>query len=134
MFFLIGIVFVLIDQITKYLVYSKGLGNFLNYFRPIFGKEIFPNYNFAFSLQVPHFLMYAIYVVLLFWLVVWFLRLETKNFRAKLALTLILSGALSNILDRFLVGFARDFIFVFWGNVFNVADIYVLVGIALLLV
>jgi signal peptidase II len=53
------------------------------------------------------------------------------------ALGLIIGGALGNALDRMMHGAVADFLHFFWGDfswyVFNVADVGIVVGVALLL-
>lgn len=53
------------------------------------------------------------------------------------AFTLILAGALGNMIDRFYLGYVRDFIHFFVGNfnfpVFNIADSCVVIGAGLLI-
>ena len=134
LFFVLAILLIFIDQITKALAYTSGFGNFLSALRPIIGKELFPNSNFAFSIPLPHLLIYSIYVLLLAGLIFWYTNLKNKTFLLSLGLTLILAGALSNIGDRLFLGYVRDFIYIFWGNVFNLADLYIIAGIILLLI
>lgn len=124
---------ILIDQATKYAAYAGTFGNFLNALRPGLGKEIFPNANFAFSLHVPVALMYAVYAAVIVGLVAWYARMPRPKWQQTLALELILAGALSNILDRVVLGYVRDFIYIFWGNVFDLADVFIVAGILLLL-
>ena len=52
--------------------------------------------------------------------------------RTKLALLLVTAGAVGNYLDRILRGYVVDFVHVEHWPVFNVADIYVTLGVALL--
>jgi len=54
--------------------------------------------------------------------------------RTKIALVLVAAGAVGNYLDRILRGFVVDFMHVQHWPVFNVADIYVSLGVGLLLV
>lgn len=69
-----------------------------------------------------------------------FKNYHTTSFLMKFSLSLVLAGAIGNLIDRIIRGFVVDFIFVrFWGYydfpVFNVADICVVVGaISLMLV
>jgi len=136
LFFLFGALLIALDQAAKRLAYAKGAGSFLARYlqklRPAFGFKIFPNYNFAFSLHVPIVLTYIIYAVLLGLLLFWFSDVENRTWKIKFGVTLILAGALSNIFDRVYLGYVRDFIFVFWGNIFNLADMYIVLGILLL--
>ncbi|MFM7203649.1 MAG: signal peptidase II [Myxococcota bacterium] len=52
--------------------------------------------------------------------------------------TLVLSGAIGNLTDRVLRGFVTDFIQWYYGSfywpVFNLADVYVVVGVGLLMI
>lgn len=58
-------------------------------------------------------------------------------FPARTALTLVLAGAVGNMIDRFRLGYVIDFVHVRWGAlnvpVFNLADALVVVGAVLLL-
>ena len=60
---------------------------------------------------------------------------KTKKYRlVKVALTLILAGAWGNVIDRMFRGYVVDYfetVFIRW-PVFNVADIYVVVGTIIL--
>ena len=130
---LFGAVLILIDQTVKSLVYSGRFGGFLLALRPVFSLEIFPNVNFAFSLKVPQFWAFLIYFILLCGLVGFFARTKNRSLKFELGFTLIIAGALSNIFDRVYLGFVRDFIYVFWGNIFNLADVFIVAGILLMI-
>ena len=54
--------------------------------------------------------------------------------RTKLPLLLVAAGAVGNYLDRILRGYVVDFMHVEHWPVFNVADIYVTLGVALLVI
>ena len=115
MFFLL----LFIDQYTKHFVLKEQ------------GALVFRNQNFAFSIRAPHVLMYLIYILLLVSLLNWFIKKQNQNIWDKLGLTLVLSGALSNISERFLNGFVIDFIHIYTG-VFNLADFFIILGIIFL--
>lgn len=104
--------FVLIDQIAKY---------------RFAGRE-FRNYFFAFSLHLPVWLMYLIYAILLAALVLWFIYSRKKTVLVKLAFTLVLAGALSNLTERIVLGYVRDFIYIYTG-IFNPADFMIILGL-----
>lgn len=122
-----------VDQVTKELAYASKFGGFLNSFRPVFGKLLLPNYNFAFSIALPHALAYTLYALVLIAFCVWYYRAD-KTLADRFGFYLILGGAISNIVDRVMLGYVRDFISAFWGNVFNVADIAIVTGIVLILI
>jgi signal peptidase II len=73
----------------------------------------------------------AIAIMLAFWL-----RKATKPLAAA-SYGMLIGGALGNALDRFLHGAVADFVLLHWGTfnwyIFNVADIAIVAGVALLL-
>ncbi|WP_231759541.1 signal peptidase II [Microbulbifer elongatus] len=70
--------------------------------------------------------------------IVWIRRLPSIKRWEPTALALILGGALGNLWDRMLLGYVRDFISVYYGSwhfpVFNVADMAISVGAAMLVI
>ena len=70
-------------------------------------------------------------------LIVWMLRSNPTQRLFSAALTLILGGAMGNVLDRLLYGYVVDFIDVHWAGwhfpAFNVADSAISVGAAALI-
>lgn len=93
----------------------------------------FLNDRFAFSLPLPVWVMYAIYAAVLGGSV-WYVwgRRNVLDGWQKLAWLLVWAGALSNIGERLVLGYVRDWIYILNG-VFNLADGYILLGIAILL-
>ncbi|MGB5472783.1 MAG: signal peptidase II [Gammaproteobacteria bacterium] len=69
-------------------------------------------------------------------LLVWLRRLHAREWRTALALTLILGGAIGNLIDRLLYGHVIDFIDVYYKTwhwpTFNIADSAISIGAALL--
>ncbi len=133
-----------LDQITKHFAFlggdvkAQGLGSggglgFLENLRPVFGRQLFSNSQYAFSLPVSIVWIFIIDIFLLSFLVFWFWKVQNKNKKVYLAMALIFVGAFANIFDRITLGYVRDFIYVFWGNIFNFADIYIVLGILLML-
>lgn len=116
--FYFGTIFfvILVDQVSK-----------------LFVKNPFQNFNFAFSLPVPVVFMYLIYLVVLVAIVL-FLKKQFSTLRTsqKIAWSLILGGAISNIGERIVLGYVRDFIPLLDG-ILNIADLVILAGIAILL-
>lgn len=103
----------------------------IKYFIP--KSEFFFNGNFAFSLPLPVWLMYGIYFFVISAIAVYLLKkFSQMDKREKFAWTFILAGAASNVGERLVLGYVRDYIHIFNG-VFNLADGYILGGIALLL-
>ncbi len=69
---------------------------------------------------------------------IYILKARTEKIQLRIALALILGGAIGNLIDRFLYGKVIDFVEVEVANahwpIFNLADAAVTVGTALLLV
>lgn len=131
-YFVIAILVIAFDQITKYFAYAGKLGGFLNSFRPVFGKLLMPNYNFAFSIPLPHIIAYIVYAAVLVGFIRWYF-LNKKTTVESVGFYLVIGGAASNIIDRVYLGFVRDFILAFWGNIFNFADVAIVAGITLII-
>lgn len=70
--------------------------------------------------------------------IVWLWRLPAAKRWEPIALALILGGAIGNLWDRILLGYVRDFISVYYGSwhfpVFNVADMAISIGAAMLVI
>jgi signal peptidase II len=70
-------------------------------------------------------------------LIVWVLRLPRREWRTGLALSLVIGGAIGNLVDRIQLGYVIDFIDVHYAGwhwpAFNVADSAISCGVVLLL-
>jgi signal peptidase II len=70
-------------------------------------------------------------------LIVWLWRLPRGEKLLPLALSLIVGGALGNVIDRMLHGYVIDFIHAHWGGAyfpaFNIADSAITIGAALMI-
>jgi len=115
------VLLVSIDQVVKSLI-----------------RQPFRNYRFAFSIPIPENLIYLIYGLVLigifFYLYKNFFSLSRLS---KIAWILILAGALSNVGERLVLGYVRDFIYIhfyIWTGIYNLADFYIIFAIIILLV
>jgi signal peptidase II len=132
-FLLAVIISIGLDQITKHLAFTSSFGDFLNGLGPFFGKQLFLNQNFAFSLPLPLWLMYVCYALVL-GAIILFLKKHWKE-QGDLQLVawgIITGSALSNIIERIINGHVRDFVRINTG-IFNVADFLIIIGIFILL-
>jgi len=144
-FFLIFIFFLTVDQISKILIrsyYKIGetkniLGDFLRFTRvqnpgAVFGLRLGEgNINYLFFLFLT--IVAVVFIIYLF--------IKSTHMLARYALTLILSGAVGNLIDRIAFKKVTDFLDVdFWDVIvprwytFNVADSCIVVGVILLLI
>ena len=67
-----------------------------------------------------------------------YLMINSKDLLEKWGLFIIISGALSNIIDRIINGYVIDFIYLhisnFYWPAFNFADIYISIGILMVII
>ena len=125
-FGLVGLVLIGLDQLIKFLVFN-------NHIRfDSFTK--FHNYKFAFSIDFPVALIFIVYAAILAILVAYIVKEHSRfDLGQWLAWTLIFSGAISNITERILLGYVRDFLYLYGGGIVNLADFYIISGILILL-
>lgn len=124
----ISLLFIFLDQLSKFFVYQISSPA-----PKYFGILLFNNFNFAFSLYLPQFLMLLIYALLIaaiFYNI--YRNFNSYTLSNKYAWVLILSGAVSNVLERLTLGYVRDFIYIFSG-IFNLADFFIILGVLILL-
>ncbi len=132
-----------LDQFTKwlaeqYLVYGEPVPVL-----PLFNLTLAYNTGAAFSLLAEaggwqRWLFAGLALVVSVIIIAWLRRLGPKERLTGLALTLILSGALGNLIDRLYLGYVIDFIDVYYGSyhwpAFNIADSAITVGATLLVI
>ena len=125
-------VLVALDQLVKYLVMTRiPLGEHVPFIPCILDLTYVQNTGAAFSMFSEH--TWALALLSLVMSVVLGLAIWKNFFRhplGKLTLTLLLAGAVGNLIDRALRGFVVDMFNVLFVRfaVFNVADICVVVG------
>lgn len=120
---------VLFDQWSKYF-FTDVLGN--NTMRLVGDYvvlRLMHNTGIAFSLPIEGLVLKALTIVLIIIIGVYFLRYEKlrDNISVRIAYILILSGAISNGIERVFIGSVTDFIAVKYFAIFNFADIFITV-------
>ena len=129
---ILALVLVALDQLVKYLVLQNiPLGGHVPFIPYILELTYVQNTGAAFSIFSEH--TWVLALVSLVMSVVLALALWKNFFRhplGKVTLTLLLAGAVGNLIDRVFRGFVVDMFNVLFMNfaVFNVADICVVVG------
>jgi signal peptidase II len=131
---------VIVDQITKLAVlkcFSEG--ERMN-FTPFFDLTLAYNPGAAFSFLANaggwQRWFFTVLAIVVSGVIVMWLRKETRALPA-LALTLVLGGAIGNVIDRIWLGKVIDFLLVYWKDLyypaFNVADSAITCGAILLI-
>ncbi len=135
---------VLLDQVTKALIVRSFE---LHEYRPIIDGILslshVRNRGAAFGIlsnaDLPYqpVLLSALSLAALLAIAYYFVRLPLSARLPRLALALVLGGAIANLIDRMRLGYVVDFVHVFWREHawpdFNVADSAITVGVVLLI-
>ena len=66
------------------------------------------------------------------WMLVFFARSGSRHPVLPVALGLLIGGSVSNLLDRIRLGHVTDFLDFRWWPAFNLADSFIVVGVAIL--
>jgi signal peptidase II len=124
---------VLADQVTKHIVSSQlGLDEKVNVLGP-FSIHHVENSGIAFGLfagATP--LVTALTALAVGWMLVFFARSGARHPVLPVALGLLIGGSASNLVDRIRLGHVTDFLdFRYW-PAFNLADTFIVVGVAIL--
>jgi len=138
----LSIVLLALDQITKWVVSTEmSLYQTIDIL-PVFNFTYVHNYGAAFSFlseaggwQKYFFSTIAITISVL--LIYWLKKLPATNKLLCSAYALVLAGAIGNLIDRLVHGYVIDFLHVYYQQydfpVFNIADVAISIGAALLL-
>jgi signal peptidase II len=105
---------VALDQFAKYIFFSS-----------------ICNQNIAWSIPIAPAIFYFAWIVIIGFLI--FLFFKANLYYQKIFLIAIFSGAISNIIDRFRLGCVIDYIDIKIWPVFNLADVYITIGVILIL-
>lgn len=117
-----------VDQLTKW----WALQNVPNKIDNMFGFELSFNEGIAFGIDLPKVLIMLISVGILVFFA--YLIYHYKIWRNKIhlfAAAVLLAGGIGNSIDRLRFGYVVDFIKVYWWPTFNVADVLIVIGVAL---
>lgn len=119
-------IFLLLDQLSKYLAYTNQ--SFSAYLiDPWLGWEYLANRGVAFSLPISNNFLVAATPIILLILFVLLAQKKNKTHHYRIAVALLLVGAVSNYIDRVLFGITIDYLRVITA-VFNFADVMILTG------
>ena len=137
MYYILIIAVVIIDQASKYIVKTyMALHESISVIENIFHITYIHNYGAAFSiLEGQRWLLLVVTgIALLIFLVYMIVKKDSLHNVLKISMALIIAGGVGNLIDRAFYGYVVDFFdFRIW-PIFNIADIAVCIGCALLIV
>ena len=127
------------DQFTKHLISSSmQLGQSQEIIDNFFYFTYAHNAGAAWGIFQGHLnLFFIISVVATIGIIYYFMQTELYHKLTRFGLVLVFSGMIGNLIDRIIFGYVRDFIdFIIIGYdfpIFNIADIAITVGVALVI-
>ena len=121
---LLFLALLILDQLAKFYFLSKSF-NF-NYF----SFSFVPNTGISFGLFSGRNFIFIFFITLVIGFIIYYYFIYKKY---RLAFVFILAGAIGNLIDRIFRGFVVDFINLKIWPVFNLADLFVCIGVLLLI-
>jgi len=134
--FMLIVGIILLDQISKIAVRSfMTEGQSISVIKGFFSITYIENRGVAFGLLSKHeWVVIALQLIVVIVVLILFLKMRGKSRLFDFALAIILAGGIGNIIDRLIKGSVTDMLsFSIFPPVFNVADIGVTVGCALII-
>jgi signal peptidase II len=122
------------DQVTKYVVRSHlRLDESVKVLGPFTIHRV-QNSGIAFGLfESATAIVTVLTALAVGWMLVFFARSGSRHPVLPAALGLLIGGSISNLVDRVRLGHVTDFLDLRWWPAFNLADSFIVVGVAILL-
>ena len=134
------LVVILLDMVSKYIVSRLLIVNeSVMIIKNFFNITYVRNTGAAFSIFSGNtFLVMIVSFIIIIGIILYISKNKPSNKMEKVAYSLILGGAIGNFIDRIIYGYVRDFIeidiFGWDYPIFNLADVFVVVGVILLVI
>lgn len=122
-------IFFILDRYLKYLAIN--LNESVPLIKNFFSFTFVENKNIAFSIPLPETLILTLstsVIIILFIFIIHLLSKKKTLDYESLPLTLIIFGAISNMVDRYLYGYVIDYLYLKNFTVFNLADALISIG------
>ena len=135
MYFLIPFLGLLIaDQAVKHLVRTTMVqGQSIPIIENIFHITYIENPGAAFGILANQRMLFLILTAVIVGVMIYlYCSLSNKKSLTAISLGIVVSGAIGNFIDRFMQGTVTDFLDFRIGPIFNIADIAICVGLALI--
>jgi len=130
-----AIFFIALDRFLKVLAKNYFFNKKISLIGDILKFNFAKNYGIAFSIPFSGFILNLIIIIIILMLgYILFYSFNKKNYLLAGLLTIIVFGAISNMLDRAMYGFVIDYIDLKYFTIFNIADIMIVLGALFLLI
>lgn len=137
--FIISIIVLLIDLISKRLVLNLLIENqSFEIIENFFSLTYVKNTGVAFSMIEGYVPLIVIVTVIILFMLFKYIKDGINNSVELVSYGFIIGGAVGNLVDRIIMGYVVDFfdfnIFGYQAPIFNVADIFIVVGVLMLII
>ncbi len=122
-YYMLIAVFFFVDQITKWIFSSR------DFFVGPVHLRLVKNYGLSFGINFGNTIDLLLIFLALVLFIYYFIRKWDQGMFDIWA-ALVILGAILNLFDRFYLGYVRDFIDLNLGFVFNLADVFIVLGLA----
>lgn len=130
---ILTILLVIIDQVSKYLIALKNVN--ITIINNILNFTYVENRGMIFGLAQGSVYVVGVISLIICMLLIWYIQNEKKNGRkVEFPIYIILAGGIGNVIDRIFRGYVIDFIDTPFIATFNLADSFVVIGIALMII
>lgn len=132
LFFGLALIIIIFDQLTKFLVKSRlSFSESIPVIKNIFHFTLIKNFGVGFGLfnaPAARWIL-IILTIIIIGIILYYYKKIPEQYLPVISTSLILGGAVGNLIDRFLLGFVVDFLdFRIW-PAFNVADSAITIGV-----
>lgn len=127
--YIISFLVILVDRITKILV-ENFLDKELSIIKNIFYFTYVKNDGAAFSILGSQRLLLVILSILALFFIIYYITKKDKN---GIGYFFLIGGIIGNLIDRIFLGYVIDFIGIYTFPIFNIADIFIVLGAILIL-
>lgn len=132
---LIIAILISLDQLSKFwaLNYLQEVGS-ISVIQNVFHLTYVENRGAAFGMFQNNQMIFVVVAIVASIFGLYYLHTKKMHSIGKVGIMLIISGAIGNLIDRVRLGFVVDYFDfrIIWEYVFNVADVFVVVGTAML--
>ncbi|MFC1616120.1 signal peptidase II [Patescibacteria group bacterium] len=132
---LFAVFFTFVDQISKFLILIYVKDSPINIISDIFTFTYSENTGIAFSIPMPQVLLIIMNILLIFIIVLLaIIDFRIEKIHTQIVIAAVIGGGMGNMVDRFQYGYVIDFISIWKYPIFNLADVFITVGILSLVV
>lgn len=137
-YYIIALVIIIIDQITKYLTLENiALGETIPFIPNVLSFTYVQNTGAAWSILEGRMIFFYIVTVFVVGLLIYFLHHDAKESKLlSIAISMMLGGAIGNFIDRVIFQYVIDMLKLEFISfpIFNIADVALTIGVALMII